>query len=123
MSRPYKQASCLFCKEKFDRNKIPFIVVSTAPRYIHASCAKGYAKKTKKVLDEPINPATHSVCEFCHKAVPTDEAVKMSGDRFAHRLCHAKSEAKDGNFPKTSCNSACGLVQQNPVNAKTEPGL
>lgn len=95
MPRPYKQASCLFCKEKFDRNKIPFIVVSTAPRYIHASCAEGYAKKTKKILDEPINPATHSVCEFCHKAVPNDEAVKLSGDRFAHAECHSKSESQN----------------------------
>ena len=41
--RPVKQATCMCCKEKFDRNKIPFIVSNTSPtnpRYIHASCAE-----------------------------------------------------------------------------------
>lgn len=97
-NRPYKQASCLFCKEKFDRNKIPFIVAEARPnyiRYIHASCAEGYAKKTKKVLDSVINPLTHSVCEFCHKAVPNEEAVSLPGDRFAHIKCYSKDESQD----------------------------
>lgn len=96
--RPIKQASCLFCKEKFDRNKVPFIVAEARPnyiRYIHASCAEGYSLKTKKILDAPINPATHSVCEFCHKAVPNDEAVSLSGDRFAHKKCQNADAQQD----------------------------
>lgn len=95
-NRPYKQASCLFCKEKFDRNKVPFIVAEARPnyiRYIHATCAEEYAKKTQKTLDPVINPATHSVCEFCHKSVPNDEAMILSGDRFAHVDCYSKDNS------------------------------
>lgn len=98
--RPYKQATCLFCKEKFDRNRFPFIVAESRPnyiRYIHATCAEGYAKKKNKILDSVINPATHSVCEFCHKAVSNEEAISLSGDRFAHVECYSK----DNNRNKT----------------------
>lgn len=91
--RPVKQATCMFCKEKFDRNKIPFIVVSTAPRYIHASCAEGYATKTKRVLDKPIDPAKECMCEFCHTGISMGQEVTLPGDRFAHIDCYSKSEA------------------------------
>ena len=81
----------MFCKEKFDRNKFPFIITnpdSTSPRYIHASCAEGYIKKTKRPLGKPINPAEESICEYCHKAILRSEEVALPGDRFAHQKCH-----------------------------------
>lgn len=93
--RPVKQATCMCCKEKFDRNKIPFIVSNTSPtnpRYIHASCAEAYALKTKRVFDKPIDPTKEYMCEFCHKGVPMGQEVTLPGDRFAHIDCYSKLE-------------------------------
>ena len=98
--RPYKQASCLCCKETFDRNKVPFIVnnpESTRPRYLHASCAEAYMKKTKRVLEKPIDPNKESMCEFCHKGIPMGQEIALPGDRFAHADCKAKESNETKN--------------------------
>lgn len=94
--RPVKQATCMCCKEKFDRNKIPFIVSNTSPtnpRYIHASCAEAYALKTKRVFDKPIDPSKEYMCEFCHKGIPMGQEVVLPGDRFAHVDCYSKDNS------------------------------
>lgn len=94
-ARPVKQATCLFCKQKFDRNKIPFIVAEARPnyvRYIHASCAVGYAAKAKKILDKPIDPSKEFMCEFCHTGIPMGKEMTLPGDRFAHADCYSNLE-------------------------------
>lgn len=94
--RPVKQATCMCCKEKFDRNKVPFIVSNTSPtnpRYIHASCAEEYALKTKRVFDKPIDPSKEYMCEFCHKGIPIGQEITLPGDRFAHVDCYSKDES------------------------------
>lgn len=99
IERPYKKATCAYCGEIFDRNKIPFIVVtkSIRPRYIHASCLEGYKQKikNKKNLDTPINPAIESMCEFCHKAIPRGTEVILPGDRFSHKECNITNVPKN----------------------------
>ena len=95
MARPIKQASCLFCKEKFDRNRVPFIPVHARPnyaRYIHASCATAYAAKTKEVLGKTIDPSKEYMCEFCHLPIPKGQEITLSGDRYAHATCVASDK-------------------------------
>lgn len=97
--RPYKKATCAFCGEIFDRNKIPFIVAtkSKSPRYIHASCLEGYKEKikNKKTLDPPIDPSKESMCEYCHTAIPRELEVKLPGDRFCHKECNINKTETD----------------------------
>ena len=45
------KVTCVYCKEKFDRDKEPFVQVS-AQRYAHAECAKQhYVEKTQEEKD------------------------------------------------------------------------
>ena len=95
-ARPYKEASCLYCKEKFDRNKIPFVVSNPEverPRYLHAKCAEAYQIKSKRVLGALIDPTKEFMCEFCHTAIPMGQEVTLPGDRFAHIDCYSKDNS------------------------------
>ena len=97
-ARPYKEASCLYCKEKFDRNKIPFVISNPdvkIPRYLHAKCAEAYRIKSKRILGALIDPNKEFMCEFCHTAIPVGQEVTLPGDRFAHIDCHAKDNSQD----------------------------
>ena len=43
--------TCVYCKQKFDRDKEPFVQISAA-RYAHKKCAeKNQIEKTQKELD------------------------------------------------------------------------
>lgn len=97
MSTKSKSATCQYCKQKFDRNKIPFIIVTKgkSPRYIHASCAKEYAEKTKKVLDAPIDPSLEYKCEYCCLGITKGEEIELPGDMYAHKECYKKETGKD----------------------------
>jgi hypothetical protein len=95
-ARPYKEASCLYCKEKFDRNKIPFVVSNPEverPRYLHAKCAEAYQLKSKRTLGALIDPNKEFMCEFCHTAIPAGQEVTLPGDRFAHVDCYSKDNS------------------------------
>jgi hypothetical protein len=95
-ARPYKEASCLYCKEKFDRNKIPFVVSNPEvkiPRYLHAKCAEAYRIKSKRTLGALIDPNKEFMCEFCHTAIPMGQEVTLPGDRFAHVDCYSKDNS------------------------------
>lgn len=95
-ARPYKEASCLYCKEKFDRNKIPFVVSNPEvkiPRYLHAKCAEAYRIKSKRTLGALIDPNKEFMCEFCHTAIPAGQEVTLPGDRFAHIDCYSKDNS------------------------------
>ena len=92
-----KQATCLYCRKKFNRNKVPFVVIPTAhnPRYLHADCAEGYSIKTKRVLDSPIDPSKEFMCEFCHKGIPKGLEVPLPGDRYAHTECYSQDQQSE----------------------------
>ena len=96
-ARPYKEASCLYCKEKFDRNKIPFVVSNPEverPRYLHAKCAEAYQLKSKRILGALIDPNKEFMCEFCHMAIPAGQEITLPGDRFAHVDCYSKDSSR-----------------------------
>ena len=84
---------CFYCKETFDRNKVPFAKVSST-RYAHANCAKKFFKGE---LPPIINPQDLITCKYCKKQFNKFEEpyVKVSATKYAHESCHLEELVRE----------------------------
>jgi len=92
---------CKFCKQEFNRKKIPFIQIPTGKvmRYAHPDCYKE-AVKNGLIEDkyETIDPARTAMCRVCLKPVSVDSTdCHRDGEAYFHESCFAqfKSETLD----------------------------
>ena len=87
MAHPVK---CYYCKQKFDRDKVPCIQLPDSRRYAHVECAeKANLDPNSAVV---IDPTRKKKCAYCGKWIDIIEEpgtfTKIHGGLFAHIKCH-----------------------------------
>lgn len=84
-----RQVVCPYCKQKFDRDKEPYALVS-AKRYAHAACMLREAEKDPKYIKrEIIDPSEITKCIYCKKDLSknSEDCVIVSEGKYAHKEC------------------------------------
>ena len=84
---------CLYCSNKFDRDKEDHVQVGR--RYAHASCAQRKAENSGTEMPRVIKSGSTVVCHFCKrllwKPYPHTENYKQWNIEEVHNIlkCHA----------------------------------
>lgn len=88
--------TCQYCKAKFDRDKVEYVVVGTR-RYAHATCAIKDAEENSTPIPEVVNPLDNVVCQYCKKPMNRKDAdcVSLGNGKYAHKECDEKHEPTD----------------------------
>lgn len=86
--------TCKYCKQKFDRDKEPFVQIPTgkAFRYGHSKCyLEAFNNKKETETYQIWDPTKASTCFWCHKTIyPDDKDVipmPQLKDRYVHKAC------------------------------------
>lgn len=94
--------TCKYCKEKFDRDKEPFIQIPHGQtfRYGHETCyLKAVENNEETDIYKVWNPKNTTMCFWCHKAIFKDQKdvipMPQLKDRFIHIACGEKHPADD----------------------------
>lgn len=94
--------TCKYCKQKFDREKIPFIQIPYGKqfRYGHADCyLKAIEDKTETAVYDIWDPTLSTTCFWCHRAVYPNQAdvipMPQLKDRYVHISCAEQHPAND----------------------------
>lgn len=80
---------CQYCKEKFDRDKEKYAIIS-ARRYAHVSCMLQEAEKDPKYIKkEIIDPADNVKCIYCKKLLSKQDknCIVIDENKYAHKEC------------------------------------
>lgn len=82
MAHPVK---CYYCKQKFDRDKIPCIHLEKVNRYAHVECAQKANIDSTTIID----PTRKKQCTYCKKFIDidTEPYIRIHGGLFAHTQC------------------------------------
>lgn len=86
--------TCKYCKQKFDRDKEPFVQIphGQSNRYAHSQCYldafnKGIEKEVYRIWD----PDKATTCFWCHKAIYVDDkdviVMPQLSNRYVHKAC------------------------------------
>lgn len=86
---------CLYCSNKFDRDKEDHVQVGR--RYAHASCAQRKAENSGTEMPRVIKSGSTVVCHFCKKAFDKSIVpfVELSATRFAHQTCALREATRE----------------------------
>lgn len=88
---------CPYCKQRFDRDKEEYAVVS-ARRYAHAACMLREAEKDPNyVKREIIDPLDTVTCAYCKKELSKKDAncVMLNNGKYVHKECQALEESRE----------------------------
>ena len=88
---------CPYCKQRFDRDKEEYAVVS-ARRYAHAACMlREVEKDPNYVKKEIIDPLDNVICAFCKKPLSKKDAncVMLNNSKYVHKECQALEESRE----------------------------
>lgn len=80
---------CVYCKEKFDRDKEQYALINSR-RYAHAACMLREAEKDPNyVKKEIIDPTDNVECAYCKKPMSKKDAdcVQVGNGKYAHSAC------------------------------------
>jgi hypothetical protein len=85
--------TCIYCKQKFDRDKIKYVRCEGYRRYAHVDCAQQNGELVGK---EIVDPANQTQCVYCNESLFKDAAdtIKLSETRFAHKACQEKKDSQ-----------------------------
>jgi hypothetical protein len=88
--------SCVYCKEKFDRDKDEYVQTSSR-RYAHAKCYLRKKIEDKSLPDlEIINPLDFVTCEYCKKQFnKSKEEFKVINGKYFHKKCAKYEESRE----------------------------
>lgn len=88
---------CPYCKQRFDRDKEEYAVVS-ARRYAHAACMLREAEKDPNYIKrEIIDPLDTVICAYCKKELSKKDAncVMLNNGKYVHKECQALEESRE----------------------------
>lgn len=83
------QVICPICKQKFDRDKVEYVIYSSR-RYAHATCA---LREAEKLPNKPqlkiIDPTEIVLCDYCRKEISKkdDNCICVREGHYAHKTC------------------------------------
>ena len=87
--------TCKYCKEKFDRNKEPYIQIPCGKsfRYGHSKCyLEAVNNKQEKNTYVIWDPSKSCTCFWCHESIypNQDDVIEMPQlkDRYVHKRCN-----------------------------------
>lgn len=81
--------TCVYCKGKFDRDKIEYVQISPK-RYAHAACSLRESQKNPLVkTPEIINPLDNVICIYCKRPLnrKDENCAQVSNGKYAHKEC------------------------------------
>ena len=88
---------CPYCKQKFDRDKEEYALIS-ARRYAHAACMLREAEKDPTyVKKEIIDPLDNVTCAYCQKPMSKkdEDCVMIGNGKYVHKACQALEEKRE----------------------------
>lgn len=86
--------TCQVCKEKFDRDKIAYVMLSPR-KFKHASCA---LREGSITADQVVDPLDKVVCCYCHQEMSKSKdpfCILISNNKYAHKGCHEKEQIRE----------------------------
>lgn len=106
------QVTCVYCKEVFDRDVIPY-VISGYRRYGHADCYNKHKQSGKESRElEIVDPSSIIECIYCKKQLnkQTDNYVKVRQSLYAHKECAEAEAARTKTEDEILENYICNLL-------------
>ena len=88
---------CPYCKQKFDRDKEEYVVVSSR-RYAHAACMLREAEKDPNYIKkEIIDPTDTVICVYCKKEMSKKDkdCIYLGNNKYVHNLCKNLEEKRE----------------------------
>ena len=88
---------CPYCKQKFDRDKEEYALIS-ARRYSHAACMLREAEKDPTYIKkEIIDPLDNVKCAYCQNSMSKKDTdcIMIGNNKYVHRACQELEEKRE----------------------------